>query len=214
MIKRIFIDLDDVLNQFSMHALQMLGCPVTPGALSKYDPKWGFDLTQAANALHEELYFDTERLWSELNGPDVWAQAPKSKEFWPLLNFCEAMVGRKNICILTSSVSDPECLSGKAEWIQRHCPRWLHRQFLVGPQKHLLARVGRILIDDSDENVEMFRKHGGEAVLFPRPWNTLHAKYKEPLVHVFMETVVCLERMRTPRINEPFGFDYWLKDAA
>ena len=50
----------------------------------------------------------------------------------------------------------------------------MQRQFLIGPSKHLCANPETLLIDDSDKNVDSFRKCGGQAVLVPRPWNSLH----------------------------------------
>ena len=75
---------------------------------------------------------------------------------------------------MTTPVEDPESLAGKLEWIHKYFPEWMHRQYLMGPQKHLLAGPGSLLIDDSEENVEKFRQHDGQAILVPRPWNSLN----------------------------------------
>jgi hypothetical protein len=72
--------------------------------------------------------------------------------------------------------------ASKAEWISTHLGRVAtitvasDGQTLRAPQlKALLAGPGRILIDDSDDNIEAFRDAGGEAITFPQPWNKLHA---------------------------------------
>jgi len=103
-----------------------------------------------------------------------WTSFPKSDEFQWLLDSCEALVGRENICILTTPILDPGCAAGKMEWIYNHCPKWLHRQYLIGPPKHFCAQPDALLIDDSDRNVKLFQAHGGQAILVPRPWNSLH----------------------------------------
>jgi len=192
LITHIFLDLDDVCNIFTMHALSRVGCKVEPNELEKYDPKWGFDIVKAANSLltpitGSDLAFESaEAFWDKLTGPEVWRDAPESPEFRPLLAFCRA-VARRNICLLTSPVRDPGCVTGKMEWIHRHMPKWMHRQFLIGPQKHLLASEVALLIDDSDENVNAFRTAGGYASLFPRPWNSRHELWRDPLGTVFSD---------------------------
>ena len=48
------------------------------------------------------------------------------------------------------------------------------RDFLIGPPKWICARPDQLLIDDNDGNVESFRERGGQAILFPQPWNLNH----------------------------------------
>lgn len=170
---KIFLDLDDVCNFFTMHALAAVGCPVEARELDAFDPKWGFDIIEAANRLHEVHDFTMKSFWDAIDR-EVWISAPESDEFGSLLSACADLVGRKNVCILTTPTRDPECLAGKLEWIHDHFPPWMHRQYLMGPAKHLLAQPGALLIDDSDLNVKQFRIHGGSAILVPRPWNPLH----------------------------------------
>ena len=49
----------------------------------------------------------------------------------------------------------------------------MFRDYLFAPshQKQLLAGKNRILIDDSQRNVEQWKQAGGRAVLVPQPWN-------------------------------------------
>ena len=76
---------------------------------------------------------------------------------------------------MTSPTIDPDCLAGKLEWIHEFTPRWMHRQYLVGPRKQFCAHREALLIDDADKNVNTFREWGGQALLVPRPWNSMHA---------------------------------------
>ncbi len=170
---KVFLDLDDVCNKFTMHALKAVGCPVEAGDLDKFNPEWGFDIIEAANCLHQTRLFTLESFWRQIDR-EVWETAPESDEFKELLERCESLVGRENVCILTTPVKDPESLAGKLEWIHYHFPAWMHRQYLMGPQKYLLADRHSLLIDDSEKNVLEFRRHGGQAILVPRPWNSLH----------------------------------------
>ena len=174
---KIFLDLDDVCNKFTMHALKAVGCPVEAGDLDKFNPEWGFNIIKAANALHptcdSHWKFTLESFWAQIDR-EVWVTAPESDEFKWLLERCESLVGRENVCILTTPVVDPSSLSGKLTWIHDHFPDWMHRQYLMGLQKYLLADKLSLLIDDSEKNVVEFRRHRGQAILVPRPWNPLH----------------------------------------
>lgn len=174
---RIFLDLDDVLNEFTMHALAHVGCFVNVESFDDFRPEWGFDIIKAANSLHpcrsSKQVFTEEKFWSFFSRGD-WRNLPESMEFEFLLRQSETWVGRENICILTTPILDPDCSAGKVEWIYNHCPKWLHRQYLIGPPKHFCARPDALLIDDADHNVEAFRACGGQAILLPRPWNADH----------------------------------------
>lgn len=176
-IKTIFLDMDDVLNCFTMSALREVGCPVGPYSFDKYKPKGSFDIIKAANILHpdSEHMFTASNFWRSLKRK-FWATIPASKELPMLLEQCEKLVGKENICILTNPVQEwyPYVAAAKMEWIGRFLPSWLHKQFLIGLPKHFCARPDALLIDDSDSNVNVFWDYGGQAILVPRPWNSLH----------------------------------------
>ena len=170
-IKTIFLDLDDVLNDFTMPALRHVGCE-----LEAYDPAWGFDIVEAFNATcasYLDCIFDHDSFWSKFSW-DFWAGLPKSEMCDWLIEECVRRVGQDNVCILTRPTDEPSCLAGKLDWIHANLPQWLHRQYLIGEQKYHCARPDTLLIDDSDENVDAFRDAGGQGLLVPRPWNCLH----------------------------------------
>lgn len=183
-LKRIFVDLDDVLNQFTLHALQSVGCPVGPFDYHLFNPKWGFDIVAAANGLLPDRVFTPESFWGSI-GKDVWVSAPISPYAEDLLHACELFVGRENVIILSCPTKDPECMSGKLEWIHANMPAWIHRQFLIGPCKDACGKYSSLLIDDNSANVHGFICEAGAGVLVPRPWNNLH--YKTDKAH---ETVI------------------------
>ena len=45
------------------------------------------------------------------------------------------------------------------------------RDLALISDKDLLAKPTRVLVDDSPENVASFLAAGGEACMFPQPWN-------------------------------------------
>jgi len=185
MIERIFLDLDDVLNRFTMYALKHVGCQVDVfDASGYYDYHWGFDIVHAANILghYYPLPYVAETFWEQI-GREVWANCPVSDECYELIETCARVVGKGNLCILTSPIKDPECAAGKMEWIHRNLPPWLHRQFFIGTPKHLCASPSALLIDDCDANVNCFMRNGGQVILFPRPWNIAHGKCTKDTIH-------------------------------
>ncbi len=186
---KIFLDLDDVLNRFTMYALAQVGCPVNFMSHDDYDPRWGFDIVGAANAILGPLPFPMtpEQFWKRITY-NVWATVPVAEGASLMLDRCVKLVGETNVCILTSPIRDPHCASGKMTWIHDNLPPFLHRQFLIGSPKHLCASPDALLIDDSDKNVDAFCAAGGQAILVPRPWNSGHMlDTMEHLRQVFSE---------------------------
>lgn len=175
MIKRILLDIDDVMNECTRYALQWLGIPFDyVNFYDKYPTKNGYDIVTTANDILGTPRFTVPSFWSMIPRT-FWSSAPKSAEHDWLLPKCVELVGQQGICLLTGPTKDPDCLAGKLEWIVRVLPPWLHRQYLVGPCKQFCAHPDALLIDDSDANVDKFRAWGGNALLVPRPWNMLHA---------------------------------------
>jgi 5'(3')-deoxyribonucleotidase len=72
--------------------------------------------------------------------------------------------------ILSSPTRSSKSLSGKHEWIKRHFGITF-RNFIITPQKHLLAGPNTLLIDDSIEKVEKFARCGGDSMHVPSPLN-------------------------------------------
>lgn len=171
MIKTILLDIDGVCNKFQYHVFNCLGLFYPDD--SCYPVDCGWDIVTAANRLAGYERFTATTFWKSITRK-MWAETPVSCEFEDILSLSVARVGTENIFFLTSPTLDADCVAGKLEWIQRQTPRWMHRQYMIGPAKHLCAKHDVLLIDDSDTNVASFRKAGGQAVLLPRPWNSLH----------------------------------------
>ena len=185
-ITEILIDLDDTLNSFTMPALNEVGCPVGPYEYSAFDPTWGMDIVTAANNLYPGCTFTKKEFWDSLS-EEFWANVPISREADRFLSYCEFLVGKENVCILTAfhlSFEQSYVAAAKADWIKHFLPPWLHGSFLIGPNKKFCAHPGALLIDDSSSNVQRFKEGGGQAITVPRPWTLLHEKSAECLEHV------------------------------
>jgi hypothetical protein len=170
-IKRIFLDLDDVLNNFSVHCLQCLGCDIKD--YSEYPKECKYDIHSAAIWLNPKLKIQKEKFWWSIPR-EVWTECPKSIEFDELIRLSTLAVGRANIYVLTRPTQNPECALGKVVWIKKFLPEWLHEQYLIGAPKYVCAKQGNLLIDDLENNCEDFAHNGGKAILIPRPWNKLY----------------------------------------
>lgn len=172
-ITRIFLDMDDVCNRFTMYALRLAGCLVDIFDDSVFDPKWKFDIIKALNALHPTQTFTAKSFWDNLP-EEAWSLAPISDEYHYLLDWATEIVGRSNMFFLTSPTLCPLSCSGKLKWIKYHAPPWMQRQYVITPRKICCANEYSLLIDDKDSNVVDFKAAGGHAVLVPRPWNSAH----------------------------------------
>jgi len=167
-INRVFLDLDDTLNIFTTYLLFRKDAWPSPCSCKNYPGEFGYDIVTVYNYLSGSNVTPAQ-FWDIPQY--VWAWAPRSLEFGLLLKCSEQLVGRENVFIATKPTEDPRCAAGKMEWIKRECPPWLHRQFMIGPPKHLLAQPGHLLVDDSEENCLDFNAAGGSSLLIPRPWN-------------------------------------------
>lgn len=107
--------------------------------------------------------------------PGAWEQM--DRQFWRDLDWTPygqelyakllKRFGAERMMIMSSPCDTAGCMDGKLDWIRRHMPE-LKRRFLFGPAKDIGAGV---LLDDRNENVDLFKKAGGFGVLFPQPWN-------------------------------------------
>lgn len=187
MIHTILLDVDGVLNVGAPWFMRAAGVKIRNDDIDAYPA--GFqhdDLVGATNSLlmkQGERPLSATQFWECSSNREFWADFPTSPEFSMILVFAEGLVGQKNVHLLTSTTLSPECLAGKLEWITKRLPRFLHRQYLMGPQKYLCAKPGALLIDDADKNVDAFRRAGGEALLVPRPWNSLKTYQTQGFLH-------------------------------
>jgi len=173
-IHRIAIDLDDTINSLTLHILNRLGCGIGPFEYEKFPKQMGYDIIGAWSHFTGRDKVPVPMFW-EWVGRKVWAEAPLSNQFW-ILDHAANLVGEENVLIATSPTKSADCHFGKYQWMERHLPDWMQRQYSVTPRKEWLATPGVLLIDDCDMNVNSFREKAS-AILVPRPWNTLHQEH-------------------------------------
>lgn len=180
MVKTIFLDLDDVCNDFMSYAFRWLGLSLNDDDLTNwsiYD-----NIANIANNIDidniniiNSIINNPRELWARLNY-DFWRTIPKSKEFDTIVNWCKSVVGVENTVILTGlpPYNTAQCVEGKIAWIKEHLGSGYG--YLMGNCKWCCAGSNILLIDDSEINTNEFENHGGEVILFPRPWNTSRHK--------------------------------------
>jgi len=174
MIKKIVLDLDDTLNSCTMHILNKLGCKVGAFDYHKFPIECGYDMIGAWSKLTNQDPVDVSIFWEWISRK-IWETMPPSKELPVILNKSFKLIKKtENILVATSPTKAADCLFAKYQWIEKHLPPELHRQYSITPRKHWLSQPGVLLLDDCEKNIEDFIKYGGHGILIPRPWNSLH----------------------------------------
>lgn len=161
-IEIIFLDMDGVLFDFVSAALKVHGIQKSK-AYAKWEPGY--------SEMHEAFGFSEDEFWSKINKKDkFWQELPQYE--WIDKLYEKASEIAKTL-ILSAPSKNPKSAYGKQICLQKW-KGYGFRDWIFTPAKHkkLLARPGALLIDDNDQNVEEFRKAGGNAILFPQRWNS------------------------------------------
>jgi 5' nucleotidase, deoxy (Pyrimidine), cytosolic type C protein (NT5C) len=164
-INAVFCDMDGCLTDFVGGACKAHGQPnpwkVDPSKAGTFDLAGMLGLSRTA-------------FYRPLDSHEFWANMEPTAEFGDIAS---RLAGLEVLGIPTYVLTKPTlsswCLSGKHAWIKKNIPS-LERHLIVAANKSLLAGPGRLLIDDTTEVVQAWKEAGGEALLFPRPWNTRH----------------------------------------
>ncbi|MCC7423578.1 MAG: hypothetical protein IT428_25185 [Planctomycetaceae bacterium] len=170
----IFLDMDGVLVDFISAAVRLHG--------------HGHRLAEWPTGIwedHSVLGLTPADFWGpiETHGAKFWAEL----EPYPwALELYEQLREIAPVTIASSPNQDPHCLEGKVQWLQKRFGRRF-RDFLIGPPKHLMARPGTVLVDDSPRMIREFNAAGGRGILFPQPWNDNHPHRQDPLAYVFKQ---------------------------
>jgi len=167
MLDLIVLDMDGVLADFVSGTCALFGMP------SGWQPShWDF---------YDDFGVDARTFWAKVSmRPDFWLDLEPTPWKDELVSLAQQH-GREWV-IATSPAIDPSCWQQKVAWVYEHVDACC-RNLVVTPQKHLLSAPGRVLIDDSDHNVEKWRAAGGTAILFPTPWNENRGLADDPITY-------------------------------
>lgn len=152
-----YLDMDGVCAAWTEAVFDLYGQKCPEGAMP-YD-------------IHDTLGVKEDDMWARINalGVDWWAALPPYPWFRDLFSALHAIGPR--VVFLTSPCTEGHSAAGKVRWIRKHvAPDY--RDYVITSKKYLLARPGTVLVDDSEDKLADFAMHGGNAVVFPRQWNT------------------------------------------
>jgi 5'(3')-deoxyribonucleotidase len=143
----------------------------------------------------EKIYFDMDGVlcdfWGMLLDHDpsitewdetLWGLILTIPNFWENLDFIEGSLELWDYCyhnfdveILTApSIFDKRSVSGKGEWLKTNLKNYDFKINMTSSyNKCLFASKNALLIDDMEMNVEQFKEHGGEAILFKNPYQVM-----------------------------------------
>lgn len=171
MFEHVFLDMDGVLCDFTQRAMAVNG--------HNYDeqtyPRLEWDICKVVGVSETVFWdrIDNDALFWEKLRPFPW--------FYDLMAMA---VLHGEVRIVTTPSSSPASHSGKRHWLSQFGVPF---EPIMCKAKHLLAAPGRLLIDDNDKNVLNFREAGGDAIVFPQPWNTAHEQMPRRLEYVAEE---------------------------
>lgn len=155
--RRIFLlDLDGVIANFVAGSIEACELPITEDEVRQWD--------------YYEPYMTRYEFWRRIHEQKYfWEDLPVYPGSYELVDH---LGSRGDVIYCTDPSGDVDAATGKIKWLVRNGfmgPGG--NNYVLTHHKHLLARPGVVLIDDYPANVERFIQHGGEALLFDRPWN-------------------------------------------
>ncbi len=141
-------------------------------------------------SMENELKISRSEFWKTINRDETFWY---TLEPYPhLVQLLEAFRGF-TVNILTSPSTNPNCAYGKMRWIQQYIPH-LTPHVIICKDKFLLAKEGRILVDDTDKKIAAWDAVGqGYSITFPQPWNKNHmyadraVEYVDEQLHLIKE---------------------------
>lgn len=155
----IFLDMDGVCVDFTGGVEMLFELP--PGSLKK----------RGVYQLHERLGISEAELLEEVDNGAFWLDLPELPWLDELRDFLHPH--RDRLYLLTSPMPHAECYRDKVVWAMRHGLVSSMGRVIITPHKHLLAKPGRLLIDDLPAHCNLWTAHGGTSLLFPAEHNGL-----------------------------------------
>lgn len=113
-------------------------------------------------------------------GAEFWANLkpyPHADKLWDLCKF----FGEVSIC---SKPISPQCVCGKLQWLNKWRKVKNFEEYIFTPNKYMCSRLDRILIDDREDVVDEFCRHGGLGIVFPSFTNKLYHLKDDPVKYV------------------------------
>jgi len=182
----IFVDMDEVLSNFIGALCELRGVDESKLESGIYDlPRlFGTTFAEIDGQLRNNYEF-----WLTIK-PFAWAK--------PMMQFLDGI--GDTFIISAPWKNSPSCHMAKLDWCQNVLGIPGDRIFL-NQNKHLIARHGRILIDDRVDNCVLWATAGGAAIPFPALHNKIHCLGGNPLNHVIAVMEQTIERIKEQHKN-------------
>lgn len=160
---RLFVDLDGVLRNFVDGTIQRFNLDCT------YDDIVTYKIL--GEMVCEKMKWTSKQFWEALDADhfEGLSMTPWAEDL--LYN-----IEDWKPTILTSPTWTSA--GGTQRWIRKNLPNFFPRRYLIGSCKEVCAfsnydyQEFSLLIDDSETEVSKFIEAGGEAILFPAPYNS------------------------------------------
>lgn len=153
----IYLDMDGVCTDFVGDACELFG----GDCLDLYDnwPKGVWDIDEALGLPRGAV---KEKIVDNDLGFEFWSEMSRYPHFKSLYKM---LTSYSRVVFLSDPGFNQECATGKVVWLQKQFGSDFS-DYILTPHKDLVRQDG-ILIDDNQENCDMFEK----SILFPQPWN-------------------------------------------
>lgn len=147
-------DVDGVLADFVRGACVVHGDPNhTPTDWDWFHTDWGISATEFWRPIKEA-------------GENFY------RNYVPPLPWKEDLLGllreHGDVVLATANPLHPGLAASKIAWLNKHVPG---TPVMMGCQKELMAKPGRILVDDNEDNLVAWLKNGGHPIRMNQPWN-------------------------------------------
>ncbi len=159
-VESIFIDLDGVL------------CDMVGSALRVHNRQDVLETwVKGMYDIEDVLGIAKNHFWKVIDshGYEFWSEL----EPYPWMDqlYRAALRITDNVILCTKPSKAHFSSGGKHQWILQNFGSQF-RNYIITPHKHHCSAPGRVLIDDSEKNIEEWRHQGGTGILFPQVWNS------------------------------------------
>jgi len=148
--------MDGVIADFVKRSIEVCHLPVTSEMIGKWD--------------YFDEYMSAKEFWGYIdNHEGFWENLELFPWSHELVDMCKSY---GHVYYASAPALHHNCCEGKIKWLRSHGFMDNNKnEYMFGPEKWLMARRGRVLIDDSPKNIKNFNYAGGNGYLFPQSWN-------------------------------------------
>ena len=182
-MKIVYMDLDGVIIDWDTASMELFGFRGVQA------DRWDHlvELVAERDGIDKDRAMG--RVWAAIDreGPEWWANMDVYDAGLALYEACWQVAP---VVFVTSPSRSPSSAAGKVMWITKHAKTFTRlrgkarhsfgefgmkparRAYAISPAKAMLAGPTKLLIDDRKLNCDRFVAAGGEALLWPQPWNS------------------------------------------